>query len=83
MHDTVGHVFTAIITSLDALPFITNKEEANLYMKELANLARKGLTDVRNTIHQLSIVENEQTFLESCTDLVDEFIKHTGTQVKY
>ncbi|SDM85653.1 ATP-binding protein [Bacillus sp. OK048] len=81
MHDTVGHVFTAIITSLDALPFITNKEEANLYIKELANLARKGLTDVRNTIHHLSIVEKEQTFLERCTNLVDEFIKHTGTKV--
>lgn len=82
MHDTVGHVFTAIITSLDALPFISNKEEKNVYIKELSNLARKGLSEVRNTIHQLSIVQREQTFIESCTDLIADFIKYTGTQVE-
>ena len=82
MHDTVGHVFTAIITSLDALPYINNKEEANKYIQELSNLARKGLSDLRNTIHTLPIAEKEQTFLESCTDLIDDFIKHTGTQVE-
>jgi signal transduction histidine kinase len=81
MHDTVGHVFTTIITGLDALPFIQDKQEANLYVKELANLARKGLADVRSTIHQLSIVEKEQTFIESCRELVQDFIRHTGTQV--
>ncbi|WP_052352822.1 sensor histidine kinase [Neobacillus dielmonensis] len=81
MHDTVGHVFTAIITSLDALPYIQDKEEANQYIKELSNLARKGLSDLRQTIHTLPVEEKEQTFVESCTDLVDEFIKHTGIRV--
>ncbi|WP_066304397.1 histidine kinase [Bacillus sp. FJAT-29814] len=82
MHDTVGHVFTAIITSLDALPYITDKEEANKYIQELSNLARKGLADLRHTIHTLPLAEKEQSFLESCTDLVDDFIKHTGTEVE-
>ena len=82
IHDTVGHVFTAIITSLDALPFISNKEEANKYIQELSDLARKGLSDLRHTIHTLPIAEKEQTFFESCTDLVDDFIKHTGTRVE-
>ena len=82
IHDTVGHVFTAIITSLDALPFISNKEEANKYIRELSDLARKGLSDLRHTIHTLPIAEKEQTFFESCTDLVDDFIKHTGTRVE-
>ena len=82
MHDTVGHVFTAIITSLDAIPYIHNEEEKNKYIKELSNLARKGLSDLRNTIHTLPIAENEQTFLESCNDLVDDFVKHTGIKVK-
>ena len=63
-------------------PFISNKEEANKYIQELSNLARKGLSDLRNTIHTLPIAEKEQTFLESCTDLVDDFIKHTGTKVE-
>jgi signal transduction histidine kinase len=81
MHDTVGHVFTAIITSLDALPYIDNKEEADQYIKELSNLARKGLTDLRNTIHTLPI-SKEQTFLENCTEIVDDFVKHTGTKVE-
>lgn len=82
MHDTVGHVITAIITSLDALPFISNREESNEYIKELSNLARKGLSEVRNTIHQLSIVGKEQTFLESCKDLIGDFVKYTGTEVE-
>ena len=82
MHDTVGHVFTTIITSLDALPYISDKEEANKYIQELANLARKGLSDLRNTIHTLPIAEKELTFLERCTDIVDDFIKHTGTKVE-
>jgi signal transduction histidine kinase len=83
MHDTVGHVFTGIITGLDALPYISNKEEANQYIQELSNLARKGLDDLRQTIHTLPLAEKEQTFLENCTHLVDDFIKHTGTKVEF
>ncbi|MCM3766057.1 histidine kinase [Neobacillus niacini] len=82
MHDTVGHVFTAIITSLDALPYIRDTEEAQKYIQELSNLARKGLADLRHTIHTLPLAEKGLTFLESCTELVDDFIKHTGTQVE-
>jgi signal transduction histidine kinase len=83
LHDTVGHIFTSVITSLDALPFLIkgNKEEAEIYIKEISNLARKGLDDVRNTIHQLSPIEEEQSLVEMFTSIIEDYIKHTGTKV--
>jgi signal transduction histidine kinase len=83
LHDTVGHIFTSVITSLDALPFLmkSNKEEAESYIKEISVLARKGLDDVRNTIHQLSPIEDVQTLSDSFKIITEDFIKHTGTKV--
>ncbi|WP_377878210.1 sensor histidine kinase [Bacillus sp. CGMCC 1.16607] len=85
LHDTVGHIFTSVITSLDALPFLlkANKEEGELYIKEISDLARKGLNDVRNTIHQLSPLEEHQTLSESFYSVVNDFMKHTGTNVLF
>jgi signal transduction histidine kinase len=83
MHDTVGHIFTTVITRLDALPFLikANKNKTDLYIKEISNLARKGLDDVRNTIHQLSSDEGNNSLQDLGKNLVDDFVKHTGTEV--
>jgi signal transduction histidine kinase len=85
LHDTVGHIFTSVITSLDALPFLlkANEEEAENSIKEISNLARKGLDDVRNTIHQLSPIEDQKSLSQSLYRIVDEFRKHTGTIVDF
>lgn len=83
LHDTVGHIFTSVITSLDALPYLyrANQEEAEKSIKEISNLARNGLDDVRKTIHQMSPINN-QTLIESIQDLIDDFMKHTATNVE-
>ena len=49
MHDNIGHIFTSVITSLDALPFLMKKspEEVEKNINEISNLARKGLDKVR------------------------------------
>lgn len=85
LHDTVGHIFTSVITSLDALPFVmkANQEEAEKSIKEISNLARKGLDDVRKTIHQLSPMESYQSLGASFKQVISEFIKHTGTDVDF
>lgn len=83
LHDTVGHIFTSVITSLDALPFLyqADKEEAEKSVKEISDLARNGLNDVRKTIHQMSST-NHQTFVESVKELIADFMKYTSTDVK-
>ncbi|WP_338449767.1 sensor histidine kinase [Niallia oryzisoli] len=85
LHDTVGHIFTSVITSLDALPFVmkANQEEAENNIKEISNLARKGLDDVRKTIHQLSPMESHQSLAASFRQVISEFMKHTGTDVDF
>lgn len=85
LHDTVGHIFTSVITSLDALPYLlkANKEEAKTSILEISDLARKGLDDVRNTIHQLSPMEDQQSLSESFHNILDDFRKHTGTNIDF
>ncbi|WP_175492878.1 sensor histidine kinase [Bacillus sp. OK048] len=83
LHDTVGHIFTSVITSLDALPFLIKNGEAENSIKEISSLARKGLADVRKTIHQLSPLEAHQSLSRSFHQVIDEFTKHTGTSVDF
>ena len=83
LHDTVGHIFTSVITSLDALPFLyqADKKEAEKSIKEISDLARNGLNDIRKTIHHMSPTSN-RTLVESVKELIDDFMKHTATDIK-
>lgn len=83
LHDTVGHIFTSVITSLDALPYLyrADKMEAEKSIKEISNLARDGLHDVRETIHQMSPMPH-QPLIESVKELIVDFMKHTSTDIK-
>ncbi|WP_057775337.1 sensor histidine kinase [Cytobacillus dafuensis] len=83
LHDTVGHIFTSVITSLDALPFLyqADKKEAEKSIKEISDLARNGLNDVRKTIHHMSPT-NHQTLVESVKELIADFMKHTSTDIQ-
>ncbi|MFJ5714686.1 sensor histidine kinase [Neobacillus sp. NPDC093127] len=85
LHDTVGHIFTSVITSLDALPYLikANKVEVEMSIIEISDMARKGLDDVRNTIHQLSPMEDHQPLSVSFHSVIDDFRKHTGTKVDF
>ncbi|AZS17351.1 sensor histidine kinase [Paenibacillus lutimineralis] len=83
LHDTVGHIFTSVITSLDALPFIyqADKKEAEKSIKEISDLARNGLNDVRKTIHHMSPTSH-RTLVESVKELIADFMKHTATDIQ-
>lgn len=83
LHDTVGHIFTSVITSLDALPFLylADKIEAEKSIKEISDLARNGLQDVRKTIHEMSPMTHK-TLIESVEELIVDFMKHTSTDIE-
>ncbi|OAB40156.1 hypothetical protein PGLA_18085 [Paenibacillus glacialis] len=83
LHDTVGHIFTSVITSLDALPFLyrADQKEAEKSIKEISDLTRNGLNDVRKTIHQMSPTSH-RTLVESVTELIADFMKHTATDIQ-
>lgn len=85
LHDTIGHIFTSVITSLDALPYImkANQQEAEDSIKEISNLARQGLNDIRKTIHQLSPLEDHEPLTHSFHQVIEEFKMHTATHVDF
>ncbi|PLS16110.1 hypothetical protein CVD28_18900 [Bacillus sp. M6-12] len=85
LHDTVGDIFTSMITNLDALPYLldANKDaEVEKSIKEISALTRKGLNDVRNTIHQLSPNDEVKTLADSFHEIIEEFMNHTDTEVE-
>ncbi len=57
------------------------KKEAEKSIKEISDLARNGLNDVRKTIHHMSPM-NHQTLVESVQELIADFMKHTATDIK-
>ncbi|MFT4415800.1 sensor histidine kinase [Fredinandcohnia humi] len=84
MHDSIGHILTTIITSLDALPFLIKADpQQKKYIKEISDLARKGLRDVRTTIHQIAPEEENDSIFEACRIVISVFMKHTHTDIRY
>ncbi|WP_251551188.1 sensor histidine kinase [Neobacillus muris] len=82
---TVDHILTSVVTNLDELPSFmkTNREGAENVIKEISELAREGLYDVRKTIHQMSPIENRQTLIQSFHEVMEDFLKNTETQVDF
>jgi signal transduction histidine kinase len=55
IHDTLGHALTGISTGLEACIelYDINKEKMKIQMVKIAELARKGLLDVRRSVSEL------------------------------
>ncbi|WP_409302764.1 sensor histidine kinase [Peribacillus sp. SCS-155] len=85
IHDKVGHIFTAVITSLDALPYQIrrNEGEAERTIKEMSELARKGLDDVRKTIHNMSPASHSDCLSKLCLTIVGDFNDYPGLRVDF
>lgn len=84
LHDSIGHYFTSITTGLDAVSYMikVNPEMAEEKVTRLAEVARGGLTEVRQTIHQIAPSEDEITFSEQLKKMVFEFGDHTLTKME-
>ncbi|RAV20248.1 sensor histidine kinase [Paenibacillus contaminans] len=84
LHDTVGHTFTSVIMGMDAVSYLMDSapEKAKEKLEVLRGLTRKGLDEVRRSIHQIAPVDEPETLSLQLSQLAGEFSTHTGTQVK-
>lgn len=86
IHDTLGHTLTGIITGLDAC--ITLMEMAPEAVKEqlkvIADVARKGMTDVRRSVKALRPDALEKMELEKAlVQMMDETRKASNIEIDY
>lgn len=83
LHDTVGHTFTTTITGMDAVYYLIDlsPEEAKKSLRELLQVTRGGLDEVRRHIHQLASDQEGLPLSRTLTQIASEFALHTGTKV--
>jgi signal transduction histidine kinase len=83
LHDTVGHTFTSVIMGMDAVSYLieTAPQKAMERLEVLRNVTRKGLEEVRRSIHQMAPEGDDMLLSIQLSMLVHEFAQHTGTQV--
>jgi signal transduction histidine kinase len=81
LHDTVGHTFTSVIMGMDAVVYLMDgaPDKAKEKLEVLRNVTRKGLEEVRRSIHEMAPDDVEESLLQQLTRLAKEFAQHTGT----
>jgi signal transduction histidine kinase len=83
LHDTVGHVFTTTITGMDAVYLLIDlsPQEAKKNLKELLQVTRSGLDEVRRHIHAIADDRQPQTLVGHLTEVAGQFASHAGIDV--
>ncbi|MBP1995014.1 sensor histidine kinase [Paenibacillus eucommiae] len=84
LHDTVGHTFTSVIMGMDAVSYLieTSPQKAVEKLEVLRDVTRKGLEEVRRSIHQMASEEEDLLLSQQLSRLANEFALHTGTVVQ-
>jgi signal transduction histidine kinase len=83
LHDTVGHTFTSVIMGMDAVSYLieTSPQKAKERLEVLRSVTRKGLEEVRRSIHQMAPEGDDLLLSLQLAGLANEFALHTGTKV--
>jgi signal transduction histidine kinase len=83
LHDTVGHTFTSVIMGMDAVSYLieASPQKAMERLDVLRNVTRKGLEEVRRSIHQMAPEGDDLLLSLQLAGLANEFALHTGTKV--
>ena len=83
LHDTVGHTFTSVIMGMDAVSYLIDHtpEKAREKLDVLRRVARNGLAEVRQSIHQIAPEGQELPLTQHIARITKEFSLHTGTSV--
>lgn len=83
LHDTVGHTFTSVIMGMDAVSYLieASPSKAKEKLDVLRSVTRKGLEEVRRSIHQMAPEGDDQLLSQQLARLANEFALHTGTVV--
>lgn len=84
IHDTLGHALTGIVAGLDACmvtldyaPEVTKKQ-----LEKIKAAARRGITDVRRSMHMLRPDDLEKlVFRDALRKLVEDFASASGVEV--
>ncbi|RSK29146.1 sensor histidine kinase [Bacillus sp. HMF5848] len=85
LHDTVGHTLTSVIMGLDAVSYLvkTEPDEAQMSLKQLRDAASKGLDEVREQIHHIVPLADEEPLLIKLNKIAEEFALYTGTKIDF
>lgn len=83
LHDTVGHTFTASIMGMDAVYCLIDSapQEAKSNLRELLQLMRGGLDEVRRHIHAIAPEKEKSGLSAALREIGGEFALHTGMKV--
>jgi signal transduction histidine kinase len=83
LHDTVGHTFTSVIMGMDAVSYLieASPQKAMERLEILRKVTRKGLEEVRRSIHQMAPEGDDLLLSLQLAGLANEFALHTGTKV--
>jgi len=83
LHDTIGHTFTSVIMGMDAVSYLMklDPDVALTKLDVLRDVTRKGLDEVRSSIHQIPSKEVDELLSYQVKRMSNEFALHTNTEV--
>ncbi len=86
IHDTLGHTLTGIIAGLDACSMLIDvaPDAVKEQIVDIADVARKGMTDVRRSVKALRPDALEKLELSKALDeMIEECRRSTKTDIQY
>ncbi|PGL72532.1 sensor histidine kinase [Bacillus sp. AFS055030] len=82
IHDAVGHSLTSIIVQIQAVQYMVKKDpnQAEQSLKDMLVVARKGLDDIRRSVHSLA-----DELPQSAIDTLETLLKHmeSSSSIQY
>lgn len=86
IHDTIGHSLTGIVTGIEAclVIFDTDRGLVKEQLRAIAEVARRGMEDVRRSVRELKPDSLEKMPLDLAIEkMVDEMERSTGIHFRY
>ncbi len=86
IHDTLGHSLTGIIAGMEACAVLVDSkpDEAKKQMRAIADVARAGVRDVRQSVNALRPDALEKMSVgEALEKMIDETRRSTGVEIDY
>lgn len=84
IHDSIGHGLTSVIVQLQALPYMIEAapDEARSTLRQVTDVARGCLQDVRTVVHEMGLARPGEGLLE-LRKLADTFSERSGMPVAF
>jgi signal transduction histidine kinase len=85
LHDSIGHRFTSIITSLDVAVELINLDTNGTKQRlvDLSTYTREGLNEIRKNIHEIAPDDDTKLLSLTLQSMIKEFEVHTGTSTLF